>query len=101
MTGAKGSNNPWRDLAAEILNRALEDYREIGPIDANRTRLGLRRSATNWMREDEGHCQYLLGCLLNISNKTLLERCCCEYVREYYWYRADRFWCPEHKYQSM
>lgn len=65
MTGARTSDNPWKRLAAEIINRARADCK--GSVstggDDNITRALLQYDAEHWLESDPW-CQYLLDCAL-------------------------------------
>ena len=55
MTGAKGSNNPWKDLAARIVLRAVRDYQKIdifvsnSHASADEERIMIQFEAENWL----------------------------------------------------
>lgn len=55
MTGAKGSNNPWKDLAARIVLRAVRDYQRIDIFISNShtladaERIMIQFEAENWL----------------------------------------------------
>lgn len=68
MTGAKIGNDPWKSLAAEIINRARADCRgNIETSMGNDTIKGLiQYDAEHWLRANPW-CQFLLDCCLPIE----------------------------------
>lgn len=65
MTGSEVGDNPWKSLAAKVINRARADCRgAVGTgIEDNMTRALLQYDAEHWLEYDPW-CQYLLDCAL-------------------------------------